>query len=296
MSTEPMQLTERHKEFLRRVLIRGRLRPLGHQLYAGATWTELTIERMLDRLNFDRTMPNPHLINKVTAIIKTFERPHKLNILIESIRRMYPELRIIVVDDSRHPQRLPGVETVVLPYDSGVSLGRREGLKRVQTEYMLLLDDDYVFFRHSRLEPAIAAMDRFSQIDIMGGEVIDLPFYLTADYGRFNINPGYRQGVQRRPNMIGPFPVYNKVANFYIGRTQRIRLIDWDPAIKRIDHQDFFARAHKTLTSVCNPVMKCLHVKSLFDPIYLERKKSVAQDVLTLAKRDYTLKNGGWVN
>ena len=35
-----------------------------------------------------------------------------------------------------------------MPYDSGISAGRNEGLRHVTTKYVLLLDDDLVFFRH----------------------------------------------------------------------------------------------------------------------------------------------------
>ena len=66
-------------------------------------------------------------------MIKTFERPAKLKRLVDSIRRLYPGLTIIVVDDSRHPRNLPEVENINLPFDSGVSAGRNAGVKAVGT-------------------------------------------------------------------------------------------------------------------------------------------------------------------
>ena len=43
------------------------------------------------------------LSESVTAIIKTFERPKSLDLLIRSLRRFYPGLNIIVGDDSINP-------------------------------------------------------------------------------------------------------------------------------------------------------------------------------------------------
>src|SRR2546426_819996 len=45
------------------------------------------------------------------------------------------------------------------------------------TKYVLVLDDDVVFSRHTRLGPAITRMERNPEIDLMGGNLIDLPFY-----------------------------------------------------------------------------------------------------------------------
>ena len=63
-------------------------------------------------------------------------------------------------------------------------------------------------------------------------------------------------------SFINGLPVYNKVANFYIGRTERIRLVGWNPALKRLDHADFFTRALGILTTVFNPNLKCLHAQT----------------------------------
>ena len=79
----------------------------------------------------------------LTAIIKTFERPRALDRLIRSIRRDYPDLPIIVGDDSFHPYRRTDVEYLRLPPDIGASAGRNAMLHRVQTPLFLQLDDDF---------------------------------------------------------------------------------------------------------------------------------------------------------
>ena len=92
------------------------------------------------------------ILSQVTAIIKTFERPKSVDRLIRSIRRHYPELKIMVGDDSFHPTPRSDVQYVRLPEDIGLSAGRNELLKRVETPFFLLLDDDLEFHRGTRIE------------------------------------------------------------------------------------------------------------------------------------------------
>lgn len=45
------------------------------------------------------------LKEKLTIAIKTFERPGCLQECVESIKKMYPEIKIIVADDSKTPHK-----------------------------------------------------------------------------------------------------------------------------------------------------------------------------------------------
>jgi hypothetical protein len=64
------------------------------------------------------------MIQDITAVIKTFERPNELDRVIQSLRGFYPDLKIIVTDDSRIPYPRNDVDYHVMPYDSGLSAGR----------------------------------------------------------------------------------------------------------------------------------------------------------------------------
>ena len=149
---------------------------------------ELRLERVLDAFAPSHAIAEP----LVTALVKTFERPHILRRLVASMKRLYPALPIVVVDDSREPSSLAEVHTIPMPYDSGISAGRNEGLKHVRTPYVLVLDDDFVFYRHTRLGPALDVMGRQPEIDIMGGRVIDLPLMRPRAAARGGHLPDYR--------------------------------------------------------------------------------------------------------
>lgn len=261
------------RRLVRKWFVEGKLRVVGEPLYGSLIAVELALQRLLDALQTGGRKQEQALVNQhLTAVVKTFERPQVLRRLIPGIRRAYPSLQIIVVDDSRDPLKLDGVRTIVMPYDSGVSAGRNEGLKQVATKYVLVLDDDFVFNRHTALEPALALMERHPEIDIMGGQVVDLPFFQTTDYSAAPLWPTDAKPTLPPGSCIGGLPVYDKVANFFIGRTDRIRLVGWEPALKRLDHADFFTRAKGVLTTVFNPDLKCLHARTPFDDTYMQKR------------------------
>jgi glycosyltransferase involved in cell wall biosynthesis len=262
------------------------LRPATAPLHTALIAQELLLERLVDAVKSPPPTEEP-LLGQLTALVKTFERPQILRRLLASIRRLYPTLEVVVVDDSRKPVRLPGVKTIEMPYDSGISAGRNEGLRQVTTKYVLVLDDDVVFLRHTHLARALALMERHPQIDIMGGQLIDLPFYrarTSADA------PGAMFPTDARPavpigSSIGGLTVCAKVPNFFIARRDRLALVPWDPQLKRMEHADFFTRALGVLTTVLNPDVKCLHARTPFDAEYMQRRLDLGASGEILADR-----------
>lgn len=271
--------------FLSRQLKRGTLAWAGKPLYNMLVGAELASVRGMDgKKPFENT---PLVEAKLTAVIKTFERPDTLRRLVASIKRLYPNLPIIVVDDSRTPCKLAGVETIVMPYDSGVSAGRQKALEHVRTPYLLLLDDDFVFYKKTALEPAMRLMETHPAIDIMGGEVVNLPSFKSADYKYANLHPTKVTSVLPSGSEVGGLKVYDKVPNFYVARTQRLKLVGWDKRIKRLDHADFFTRAKGVLVTVFNPHFKVLHAQTPFERNYMGKRYDTVQDRAVLMGKYY---------
>jgi hypothetical protein len=277
--------------------VQGPLRLISKPLHSSIVAAELAAERALDALQPRRTLHDHSLIaENLTAIIKTFERPKVLKRLLASLKRRYPELKIIVVDDSRQPIKLEGVQVLELPYDSGISVGRNEGLKQVRTPYVLIADDDYVFYRHTDLDAILALMEQHAQIDIMGGEQIDLPWFKKTDYRHGFYRSGfYHLGLWFSTSgpaklsagtSIGDLTVRDKVPNFFIARTERLRLVSWDPALKKEEHADFFARASGILITASNPNFKFLHAPTPFDRAYMRHRFDL-DSVLAILKMKY---------
>jgi glycosyltransferase involved in cell wall biosynthesis len=279
--SEPLTARQR----LRQWLVKGHGRLIARPLYHWLVAWELAAERILDNRRPAQETADPPLLEQVTALVKTFERPLILTRLVESIHRLYPTLLILVVDDSREPTYLENVQTLALPFNSGLSAGRRAGLAHLTTPYFFLLDDDFILYRHTRLLEALALMEQHPQIDIMGGEVVYLPFYRTIDYRHAPLLPTTAAPTFPAGSFIGRLPVYDKVANFFIGRTDRIRLVNWDPQLKLLEHADFFTRARGILTTVYNPHLKCLHAKTPFDHHYMRHRQNLMLEAAIIAHR-----------
>lgn len=260
-------------------LLDERIRFFAKPLYELTINIELIVSRLFEYFIFEQQEYNQLIVNQnLTAVIKTFERPKVLRRLLNSIKRKYPGMHIIVVDDSRYPTPLDKVELITMPYDSGVSAGRNEGLKHVTTKYVLIMDDDFIFNRHTRFEAALTIMEANPEIDIMGGKVVNLPFFSTVDYSKPSLWPTSAKSTMPLGSYINGLPVYNKVANFFIGRTDKIRLVGWKPVIKRIDHADFFTRAKGILTTVFNPYFECLHARTPFNKSYMKKRMDIKDD------------------
>jgi glycosyltransferase involved in cell wall biosynthesis len=277
------------KSLFRRFFIFGPLNFIGRRLYDTVIGAELAVQRALDFIfpgapRHGSALADEHL----TAVVKTFERPQVLRRLVASLRRWYPRLKVIVVDDSRKPDPLEGIETIVMPYDSGISVGRNEALARVTTRYVLILDDDFVFTRHTDLEAALVIMESHPPIDILGGRVVDLPFFQSVDYRRTRLYPTTNEPTLPAGSRIGGLPVLDKVANFFLARTERLRLVPWDPHLKKMEHADFFTQARGVLTTVYDARLRCLHAKTPFELSYRRKRFDLAREYEILQERYYS--------
>jgi len=269
-----------NRHVLRRLAVDSPLRSLAAPIHSLAVRAELAVARALPAAPPDRSLDD-----RVTVLVKTFERPAILRRLIASIRRRYPSLPIIVVDDSREPTRLPHVETIVLPHDSGVSAGRQAGLDRVRTPFVVVVDDDFVFLPDTALAPAVAKLVRNPSIDILGGQLVDLPQLRFRRPPLGQIFATDAQPLAPIGSSIDGMLVCDKVANFYVARTERLRLVGWDAQLRRIDHADFFTRALGVLLTVFDRELRALHAQTPFDAAYMAHRTDVARDQAILAAR-----------
>ena len=242
---------------------------------------QITVLRSLD---WGR-VPNPPVPeNSLTAVIKTFERPRELRRLVSSIRRTQPSLPVMIVDDGRSPQPIDGAELLAMPFNSGISRGRNAALDRIHTPYFLLLDDDFVFYRHTRVAEALAVIDAYPSIDILGGRVVNLPDFTTHDYSllvarSLGPTPEYPPG-----SFIGQLPVYAKVPNFFIGRTEAVGSLGWLDELKVMEHQEFFDRAFGRLTTVYDDRFRVLHARNPFDRSSPERRQNQIDATVALQR------------
>jgi GT2 family glycosyltransferase len=216
-------------------------------------------------------------ISDVSLIIKTFERKEALRRLLSSIADQgYDHLPVLIADDSKAPYREEILsefgdlvdEYVVLPFDSGISKGRNELLKRVDTKYFVLNDDDYVYGEITDIEGSIQDLSE-TGADILCGYYVNkvesgipfVPDVVTEALGiqkerwkeevwAGNINETQDggisiQSVEKNPPHLQECDIG---INFFIANTKKVikSVEGWNESLKTQEHWDFFYRCKES--------------------------------------------------
>ena len=214
-------------------------------------------------------------LNDVTLLIKTLERPEQLINLLYSIRKYKFNGPIIIADDSKVPYKdrmlslFPdlNITYINLPFDTGTAEGRNKMLEQTNTSLFVLCDDDFIFEPRTRI-PMMRKMLLENNIDLLGGVFRQYNLKSKKERFKFNISKWilqklnilipatnifeYHAGFDVEGNTCRmkkvpyqePFTVCDMTHNFFIARTEKIKLFSgWNPILKGGEHQNFFIRA-----------------------------------------------------
>ncbi|XP_053311750.1 beta-1,4 N-acetylgalactosaminyltransferase 1 isoform X2 [Spea bombifrons] len=185
----------------------------------------------------------------VTIATKTFLRYDKLQNLIDSIRKSYPTVKIIIADDSETPQKVEGpfIEQYIMPFGKGWFAGRNLAVSQVSTKYFLWVDDDFIFGPRTNIEKLVDVLEK-TTLDLVGGAVREVTGYYTTYRQKINVMPGGKTGdclmtQQGYHHLIEGFPncvVTDGVVNFFLARTEKVLEVGFDPKLSRTGHLEFF--------------------------------------------------------
>ncbi|XP_045840801.1 beta-1,4 N-acetylgalactosaminyltransferase 2 isoform X1 [Meles meles] len=187
--------------------------------------------------------PERKLRDLVTVATKTFLRPHKLMTMLRSLREYYPDLTVIVADDSKEPLKINDkhVEYYPMPFGKGWFAGRNLAISQVTTKYVLWVDDDFLFTSDTKIEVLVDVLEK-TELDVVGGSVLGNVF-------QFKLLLEKSQNgdcLHRRPGSFRPldgFPrcvVTSGVVNFFAAHTERLQRVGFDPRLQRVAHSEFF--------------------------------------------------------
>uniref|UniRef100_UPI00358DF8B7 beta-1,4 N-acetylgalactosaminyltransferase 1-like n=1 Tax=Myxine glutinosa TaxID=7769 RepID=UPI00358DF8B7 len=185
----------------------------------------------------------------VTIVTKTFLRYDYLNNLIASIREFYPDIHIIIADDSDPWQPVTGwrIEHYKMPFAKGWFAGRNLAVSQVTTKYLVWVDDDFIFTKDTKLEKLLTVLEE-NTLDMVGGAVREATGFSRTYRHKLTISQENEDGycLQRQGGYyheLAGFPgcvITDGVINFFLGRTERIRNVGFDPRHKRVAHTEFF--------------------------------------------------------
>lgn len=256
------------------------------------------------------THSQPQLIDeKTTFLIKTMDRPASCFKLLKSIYAMWPKARVIVGDDgdasigTELTQRAGSWgESVPARYvrmepDAGLSATRNALVRATETEYFVLLDDDFEFDGdRANITRLVQVLEQVPDLSIaLGG--LHMPPKKNRGKNRVTKKDGddyFYAGLMRieeddESNRVmrlveethGPVPGFEKTCsyvdigiNFFAARTADVAEVLWDPQLKLAEHEDFFLRmkeAGKKVAS-CKDV-SILHDKDPGDKPYQKKRE-----------------------
>lgn len=155
----------------------------------------------------------------------------------------------------------------------------------METEYTWLLDDDFVVYAGTRLGKVLAALERYPRIDLVGGPVIKLPLWLKRRSAPTGLFPTEAEPLLPPGRRFGDLEICDKVPNFFVARTDRLKLVGWTPELKRLDHSDFFTRARGVLVTAYWDRFRCFHAQTPFDAAYQAHREDLASDWQVLSRR-----------
>nr|XP_002737791.1 PREDICTED: beta-1,4 N-acetylgalactosaminyltransferase 1-like [Saccoglossus kowalevskii] len=193
------------------------------------------------------------ITKKVTVITKTFMRYGAVRTMIDSVHKYYPNMTIIVADDSEHPQKIAGnnVKHFIMPFAEGWFAGRNLALSQVRTPYFFILDDDMLFCDNTKLESLLKLLeDPKLNIDVVSarmentdGQLMKLLF-TTSIFERGNSKDGYcvNRVFNARHSYLDEYPdceLADEIPNAFLGRTLSVRSVGFDPMLDRVGHYEF---------------------------------------------------------
>lgn len=189
-------------------------------------------------LSFDKSI----YIDNITILIKSFLRKDCVDRLIGTIRRYYKTIKIIVIDDSGDVNYNfnydDNIKTYSIDFDSGLSKGRNFGVSIIDTEFFILLDDDFEFTEKTDI---IKWMDIMidSNLDILGGDVI-MNSQKIEYFGNFELKNKCLYYKNERYEIYDKYKTCDFVLNFFIAKTSKIREFKWDDELKLAEHTAYF--------------------------------------------------------
>ncbi len=204
----------------------------------GVSEIEVKVDEETHRFNYY------HLPALVTIVVKTFGRMEKVFELVSSARRLFPDVEVIVGNDSADAYNMKidrGFTYVPFPYDIGLSEGRNRLVEKVKTKCVLFLDDDFIFTEQSDLTRMVHELIT-GKYDIVGGESPKCDAVYT---GMMRIEEG-RLILQHGTSLVEGSSCLQVdiIPNLFMTRTALLReQINWDASFKVGEHEDFFWRA-----------------------------------------------------
>jgi glycosyltransferase involved in cell wall biosynthesis len=190
---------------------------------------------------------------KITILIKSHGRIESLENLLKSIRSYAANYKVIIVDDgdqyideNKIKKLNLNVELIITDYDIGLSAGRNLGVSLVETDFIMLADEDFLFTKNTNLETLLNELIE-NNYDILAIKLKEYGLFERKFYGTYRFqNNNLIRLIGKKNNPNNKINYYDFVLNCFLAKTNVLKENKWDPAIKiGYEHDDFFINLKK---------------------------------------------------
>lgn len=222
-----------------------------------------TIKEFNGSISTDDEFPSGY--DNIDFIFKTLKRPECLETLMWSILKDYPRARISIADDNKGFDKKFYVDLWKklmdkglkikpvawnLPYDTGLSGCRNFLVDNTSGEYVLLLDDDFIFNENTKIMKMKEILDNNPDIGIVGGKVLNegQETHFECELEKIGDVLYQRPDNNEWKDCNGiKYKLTGCVLNFALIRRKLFEDIKWDEKIKiKGEHTDFYLRLKNT--------------------------------------------------
>lgn len=175
------------------------------------------------------------------------------------MRTMYPDIKIRVGENGHYSQEMAdfckehNADYIDLPFDSGVCVARNRLVEGVDTEFVMVGDDDFYYIKDKNSNPMVREMIEFLEVmgdfDLIGGRIFEAGS-LRNYQGHFEMGDGFlryhKLPMEVFDRAIIPsgelkYKIADLTFNYFVARTEKVKQVPWDEKIKvAYEHSSWF--------------------------------------------------------
>ena len=207
----------------------------------------------------------------VTFLTHTHGRVNLVERMYKSIQDKYPLTKVLATNDvmnekSNVNEKKSNITWITVPANNGLSASRNTLLENAKTEFVFIMDDDFILDEFASLDVLIVGLLK-SKFDIAAPKI-------PADIENFNDFSGLIKvkgsSLILKPGVRGKrqgCAWVDFVPNVFMARRASLLRVKWDSKLKLGEHEEFFLRAQQSNLRIltCNHI----YVKHLQDEWWL---------------------------
>jgi len=204
--------------------------------------------------------------NNLTAVLITFLRPEYTRKCVKSLYKQYKGINIIVGENGNYDEDMHiflnahNARYIMLPFDSGVCYGRNRLVEEVETDYILVGDDDFFYTKNAGVDKMFNFIQRHDEFSVICGRIFEKGNIRNYQGHMTFEDKGIR--YTKFDNENGPYEIDKKTGlryakvdiafNYFVARKKDIEDQKWDEKIKvAYEHSDWFIQLRHNNTPVC---------------------------------------------